>query len=146
MMRVRTFCLAAVLTLSALPVLADAVVASRNIRSHSVLMPSDLSIVPESIPGAMTDPDKAIGLEAKVTLYAGRPVRPEDLGPPAILERNDVVPLHYHHAGLSITTEGRVLSRAGVGDTIRVMNLSSRTTVSGVVLVDGSVNVAPSTR
>lgn len=130
----------------ALPALGEAVVATRMIRSQSVLMPSDLSVVPDIVPGAMTNPDKAVGLETRVTLYAGRPVRPEDLGPPAILERNDVVPLHYHHAGLSITTEGRVLSRAGIGDSIRVMNLSSRTTVSGVVLVDGSVNVAPSTR
>ena len=43
--------------------------------------------------------------------------------------------------GLRILTEGRALARGGVGDVIRVMNLSSRTTVSGRIAADGSVHV-----
>lgn len=42
---------------------------------------------------------------------------------------------------LSISAEGRVLDRAGVGDLVRVMNLDSRLTVTGRVLFDGSIEV-----
>ncbi|NIR43626.1 MAG: flagella basal body P-ring formation protein FlgA, partial [Gemmatimonadetes bacterium] len=43
--------------------------------------------------------------------------------------------------GIEIMTEGRALQRAAVGETIRVMNLSSRTTVSGQVAPDGSIQI-----
>ena len=75
------------------------------------------------------------------TLKWRRPVRPGDVGPPAIVERNQVVPLTYLNGGLAIRTEGRVLDRAAAGEAVRVMNLASRTTVTGVVRADGSVEV-----
>jgi flagellar basal body P-ring formation protein FlgA len=37
--------------------------------------------------------------------------------------------------------DGRALGRAGIGDVVRVMNLGSRQTVSGLVLADGSIVV-----
>ncbi|MEM9126779.1 MAG: flagella basal body P-ring formation protein FlgA, partial [Pseudomonadota bacterium] len=42
---------------------------------------------------------------------------------------------------LSITTEGRALGRGAAGDRIRVMNLSSRTTVTGLIRPDGQIEV-----
>ena len=43
---------------------------------------------------------------------------------------------------LAGTAEGRALDRAGPGDVIRVMNLSSRTTVSARVGLDGAAYVS----
>ncbi|HAW49029.1 MAG TPA: flagella basal body P-ring formation protein FlgA, partial [Roseovarius sp.] len=83
-----------------------------------------------------------IGQEARVALYEGRPVRPGDVGPPAVIERNQVVPLIYLRGGLEIMTEGRSLDRAGIGDHVRVMNLASRATVSGRVTASGRILVS----
>ncbi|MDT8857986.1 flagellar basal body P-ring formation chaperone FlgA [Paracoccaceae bacterium Fryx2] len=122
---------------------ADSLVATRTIRAQTVLAATDMTLVAAEIPGALTDPLAAQGLEARVTLYAGRPIRPGDLGPPAIVDRNQIVPLSYQAGGLDIRTEGRALARGGVGDVVRVMNLSSRTIISGRIGADGMVWVGP---
>ncbi len=121
---------------------ADSVVAARNIRPETVLTMDDITIVAETIPGAADHPDLALGMEARVAIYAGRPIRVEDLGAPALVDRNQIVVLHFTAGALSINAEGRVLDRGGYGDVVRVMNLSSKTTVTGMVEADGSVRVA----
>lgn len=122
---------------------ADSLIATRTLRAETVIGFNDFTVVDASIPGALDDPAQAIGLETRVTLYAGRPLKAGDLGPPAIVDRNQVVSLAYGGGGLSILTEGRALARGGVGDVIRVMNLASRTTVSGRIGPDGVVHVGP---
>lgn len=122
---------------------AESLIATRTIRAQSILASTDMALVAADIPGALADPVAAAGLEARVTLYAGRPIRAGDLGPPAIIDRNQIVPLAYHAGPLAILTEGRALARGGVGDVIRVMNLTSRTTVTGRIGADGLVQVGP---
>jgi flagella basal body P-ring formation protein FlgA len=58
-----------------------------------------------------------------------------------VVERNQIVPISFLSGGLAIKAEGRALARGGVGDVIRVMNLQSRTTVSGQIAPDGQVLV-----
>lgn len=125
------------------PALADSLVATRTIRAKSVVQADDITLVAAAIPGALTGTDAALGLEARVAIYAGRPIRASDLGAPAVIERNQLVPLSYQTGTLAIVTEGRALARGGVGDVIRVMNLASRSTVSGRVAADGTVRVGP---
>lgn len=132
---------ALVLVLLPTVVLADSVVATRTIRAQSILGPDDMTLVEAAIPGALDSTAEALGLEARVSIYAGRPIRPSDLGAPAVIDRNEVVPLAFAAGGLSILTEGRALDRGGVGDVIRIMNLGSRTTVSGRIAEDGRVIV-----
>ena len=95
------------------------------------------------LPGAANDLEKLVGMETRVNLYANRPIRPEDVGPITIIKRNQPVALMFNSGGLAIMTEGRALGDAGVGDTLRVMNLASRTTVFGTVTPEGRVIVAP---
>lgn len=126
------------------PALADTLVAARTISARSVVQAEDLRLVAETLPDALRDPVDAVGLEARVTIYPGRPVRPGDLAPPAVVERNEIVVLLYRRGTLVIATEGRALDRAAPGERIRVMNLASRSTVSGTVLPDGQIRVGPS--
>ena len=98
-----------------------------------------------TIPGAYTTLDEVIGLETRVALYAERPVRSGEVGPPALVERNQIVPLIYQTGSLVIQAEGRALDRAGLGETIRVMNLASRQTVTGQIRADGTITVGPAT-
>lgn len=130
-----------VLLLLSTPAGADSLIAARNVRPEAILTEADILIVPDDIAGAADHPEVVIGMEARVAIYAGRPIRPEDLGPPAIVLRNQVVALSYLAGTLAIRAEGRALDRGGVGDLVRVMNLSSRTTVTGVVGQDGLIHV-----
>jgi flagella basal body P-ring formation protein FlgA len=130
------------LCILACPAAAETVVAARTIPPHTTIMLEDIMINSRSIPGGITDPTEIIGMEARVALYAGRPIRPGDLGFPAVVERNQIIPLLYQQNGVVITTEGRALDRAGPGDVIRVMNVSSRSTVTARIGVDGAGYVA----
>jgi flagella basal body P-ring formation protein FlgA len=121
---------------------ADTIIAARTMRAGTVLTGEDLAIIDKDVPGAISSLDDVIGLEARVNLYANRPIRAGEVGPAAIVERNQIVTLIYDQGGLTIATEGRVLERGAVGDRVRVMNLTSRTTVTGTVGEDGKVYVA----
>lgn len=123
--------------------LADSLVATRTIRAQSVISATDFTTVAAEIPDALTEASLAIGQEARVAIYAGRPIRAADLGPMAVIERNQVIPLSYQAGGLAIVTEGRALARGAEGDVIPVMNLSSRSKVFGTVGPDGTVRVTP---
>jgi len=121
--------------------LAETLVATRTIRPQQIIMPEDVAVSDAQIGGMFTDPAEVVGQEARVALFAGRPIGPSDIGPPALVDRNQIVILAYRKGPVTIVTEGRALGRGGVGDRIRVMNLGSRATVSGYVTEDGSVRV-----
>lgn len=129
--------LALAFALLASPVAADILVAARTIPARTIIGPDDILTRDLNVVGGLSAPSMAIGQEARVALYAGRPIRAGDIGPPAVVERNQVITLVYQHGGITISTEGRALDRAGPGDVIRVMNLTSRTTVSARVDTSG---------
>ena len=120
---------------------AETLVAARTIRSQAILTASDFTVIAKTIPGALEFADEAIGMETRVVLYSGRPIRRGDVGPPAIIERNQVVTLLFRRGGLTIAADARALGRAGVGDRLRLINLTSRSTISGTVQADGTVTV-----
>lgn len=128
--------------LLALPAAAQTVVPVRTIPPQAIVTAEDLALTDAVVPGAISDPAQAVGLEARVALYPNRPIRPQDLGPPAVVERNAIVPLIYQSGSLLITAEGRALDRAGPGELIRVMNTASRTTVTARVGADGAAYVS----
>ena len=128
--------------LSAGPLMAEVLVAARTIPAQSLIRAEDLILRNVAAQGGVDDPLLLVGMEARVALYAGRPVRPADVGFPAIIDRNEIVPLIYDTGGLYIATEGRALGRGGAGEMIRVMNLSSRSTVSARIGEDGAAYVS----
>ena len=138
---IRALALGLGLTTLASTALADALTATRVIRPMAVIGVGDLGILPRDVPGALTSGDDLVGLEARVTLYPGRPILPGQVGPRALVERNQPVTVVFRKHGLTIAADGRALSRGAEGDLVRVMNLASRTTVSGRVMDDGSVMV-----
>ncbi len=127
--------------LFALPALADTVVSTRTIRPDQIITEMDVTFAAGDLETGFSRLSDVIGQEARVALYAGRPILLGDIGPPAIITRNQIVGLRYQAGGISITTEGRALERGAVGDRIRVMNLGSRATVFGHVLGDGTIEV-----
>ena len=123
------------------PAWADSLVATRTLRAGTLVGPDDLTLVSAALDGALTDPTQAIGRETRVAIYAGKPVMAADLGPPTLIERNQLVTLVFRSGGLAISTEGRALDRGAEGDLIKVMNLGSRTTVTGRIGPDSTILV-----
>ncbi len=121
----------------------DTVIAAGTIRGATLIGPADVDIIEGATPGALSDVADAIGMEARINLYPGRPIRAGDLRPPAIVERNEIVSLRYNYGGLLILTEGRALDRAAEGETLRVINLNSRQTVTATASQPGLVTVGP---
>ena len=70
----------ALIALVTAPAYADSIVATRTIRAQSVIALEDIAMVAADIPGALSAPELAVGMEARVTLYAGRPVHEADVG------------------------------------------------------------------
>ncbi|MGB3553144.1 MAG: flagellar basal body P-ring formation chaperone FlgA [Jannaschia sp.] len=123
------------------PAIAQSVMVLRPIRAGEALAADDLAFGEAEVEDGFLDPRDIIGLEARVNLYPGRPVLTRDVGMPTVVQRNTVVPLLFRRGGLTITLEGRALSRAGDGESVRVMNLSSRSTVTGIATASGAVVV-----
>lgn len=121
--------------------LGDIFLAARTLRSQTILTADDLILQKSDAPGGDLDISDFVGREARVVLYQGRPISLSDLGPAAIIERNQSVTLKYLSGALLISAEGRALGRAGVGESLRVMNQASRNTVFGIVDKSGSVIV-----
>lgn len=121
--------------------LADIVVPTRTIRANAIISDIDVGEKAGKVANAFDRATDVIGQEARTTLYAGRPILFDDVGPPALVTRNQIVSLRFQSSGLIIVTEGRSLERGGVGDRVRIMNLTSRATLFGQVQSDGSVHV-----
>ena len=133
--------LALLLLAIAVPAAAQSVMVVRPVRAGMALLPEDLGFSEAFAPDGFDDPRDLIGLEARVNLYPGRPVRAREIGSPTVIERNEIVPLTFVRGGLTITVEGRAMGRAGEGEGVRVMNLSSRSTVTGTATAAGAVVV-----
>ncbi len=123
------------------PAQAESLVATRLITPGMVIAAADVALADARIPGALDSYESAVGQTARIAIYAGRPLLAADIGPPVLVKRNQTVALRFGIGALSITAEGRALSAGGAGDTVRVMNLASKSTVSGLVLVDGTIEV-----
>jgi len=91
--------------------------------------------------GLVLDPGQLTGKAAKRTLHADRAVRAVDLMAPILVARNSNVSMIYVVGTLQITAHGRALADAGAGDTILVLNTSSKKTVEAVVLDANTVAV-----
>lgn len=128
-------------TLMPLAAMADALTVTQVIPTGTILAEQDLGRMESSDPTALRRMEDAAGKETRVILYPGRPIQPQHLGSPTLVERNQIVRLAYLSGGLLITTDGRALGRAGAGESIRILNTTSRQTVTGVVREDGSIIV-----
>lgn len=123
------------------PALAETVVPTRPLRANAIIQATDVTLSSAQFASGYTRLADVVGQEARVVLYPGRPILIDDVGPPAVVTRNQLVRVQFQGAGLHIVTEGRALERGAVGDRVRIMNLSSRATLFGQVQEDGTIQV-----
>ena len=96
--------------------------------------------------GIVTDIKQAVGLAARTTLQADRPLRASELMKPETIQRNEQVTLVYEVPGLTLTVRGKALEGGAEGDVITVLNEQTKRPVQGVVAGPGRVVVGGSQR
>jgi len=116
------------------------IAASRHLRAGTVLQPADLIVQGNSETAKRDFEASFVGQELKRTVYEGRKFTLADVGPKTIIERNSLVTVEFAKGPLVISTEGRALDKGGVGETIRIMNLSSKIILPGVIIGPNKVS------
>jgi flagellar basal body P-ring formation protein FlgA len=79
------------------------------------------------------DADKIAGMTPRRIAVGGKPLSFNDLQPPQLVGRGETVTLIYKDGGITVSTKGKSGQNATMGELVRVTNLSSNKTVSGVV-------------
>ena len=115
----------------------EAAVLTRNVERNDVLKSSD--VVTERRPKIEVGGDAAVrshavGMQMRRQLHAGQAIRVADLAKPDLVQRDDNVTLIYESTGLYLTVRGKAMEAGTEGDTVNVLNLQSKRTVSGVVI------------
>ena len=116
-------------------------VAARTLGPGTVLAPADIASGPADRPGVVADPSRLVGMRTLVAVYRGQPFPEGAVAPPLAVRRNAVVRLLYAQGAVRLTAEGRALDEAAAGEALRVLNLASRTVVTGRARADGAVEV-----
>jgi flagellar basal body P-ring formation protein FlgA len=126
----------------------EAAVLTRDVQRNEVLKSSD--VITERRPKAEVGSDAAVrdaavGMQMRKQLRAGQALRTADLAKPDLVQRDDNVTLIYESTGLYLTIRGKALDSGAEGDTVSVLNLQSKRTISGVVIGRGQVAISVAT-
>ncbi|WP_420392734.1 flagellar basal body P-ring formation chaperone FlgA [Acuticoccus sp.] len=90
----------------------------------------------------LTDPARAIGREARRTLPAGKPIPASAFRAAKLVHRGRPTEARFRMGTLTITATVLPQSDGGVGDLVRARNVDSDRTVSGIVAMDGAIEVS----
>jgi flagellar basal body P-ring formation protein FlgA len=115
----------------------EAAVLTRNVERGDVLKGSDIVVErrPKAEVGSDAVPrDRAVGMQMRRQLRAGQAVRVTDLGKPDLVQKDDNVVLIYESAGIYLTARGKAIDTGTDGDTVTVLNLQSKRTITGTVV------------
>lgn len=82
---------------------------------------------------AVTDPKQLVGMTARRPLRVGQTLRLTDVAMAATIRKNAAIVLSVQTDNMSLTTPGRALEDAAVGQPIRVVNIASNKQLTGIV-------------
>jgi flagella basal body P-ring formation protein FlgA len=125
-----------------------AAVLTHDVERTEVLKASD--IVVERRPRAEVGSDaavreRAVGMQMRHSMRAGRPLRVADLVRPDLVQRDQTVTIIYQTAGIYLTTRGTALESGTEGDVVSALNAQSKRTITGVVTGRGQVTIQVAT-
>jgi flagella basal body P-ring formation protein FlgA len=92
--------------------------------------------------GMATTIADVVGRQSRRTIGEGQTVPLSDLAAAAAVKRNEQVVVELVHGGLTLTVAGRALADAALGQTVSVLNPSSRQVIEGEAVGPGRVRVA----
>jgi flagella basal body P-ring formation protein FlgA len=81
----------------------------------------------------VTDPKQLVGMTARRPLRANQMLRMSDIAMAPAIIRGSMVTLMVQTENMTLTTQGRALEDAAIGQPIRVLNTMSNKPLTGVV-------------
>lgn len=89
----------------------------------------------------ITQADQLAGLTTVRPLPAGQPINRLHVKATAAVNRNDMVDIRYTRGAVELTVKGQALEDGQIGQTIKVINPATRTTLAGTVRENGVVEI-----
>ncbi|MDR1482564.1 MAG: flagellar basal body P-ring formation chaperone FlgA [Synergistaceae bacterium] len=87
-------------------------------------------------------PEQIAGAELRQSIGVGRPITAGDVNRPDLVKPGSSVTLMARVNGLGIEAHGIAMQRGGIGDVIKVKNLSSKKILSGKIIDAGLVLIS----
>lgn len=122
----------------------EVAVLTRDIDRADLLKSSDISLErrPKSeVTGEPASRERSIGMQLRRPMRAGTPIRVADIVKPDFVQRDQSVTVIYQVPGIYLTTRGKAIESGAEGDTVSVLNLQTKRTLTGIVTGRGQVTV-----
>ncbi|WP_199581146.1 flagellar basal body P-ring formation chaperone FlgA [Bradyrhizobium sp. MOS003] len=122
----------------------EVAVLTRDIDRTDLLKSSDIALErrPKAeITGEPASRDRSVGMQLRRPMRAGTPLRAADMVKPDLVVRDQSVTIIYKVPGLYLTSRGKAIESGAEGDTVSVLNVQSKRTLSGVVTGRGQVTI-----
>ena len=125
----------------------DVPVLSRRLNAGEVIAAADLEWTPvraEQVNrNVLTDAKRLIGQEVRRGMAPGQSVRLGDIRAPVLVAKGSIVTMHLQTPKMRLSSKGRALEDASMGDIVRIMNTQSKTVVEATVVGANTVEVTP---
>ena len=89
----------------------------------------------------ITDAEEVIGKQVRRVLTPGRPIQTQSIIHPLVINRGERVDIYFSDGLLALSSPGRALDDAHEGQEIRIVNLVSNKTVTGIATGEGTVEI-----
>ncbi|PDT91665.1 flagella basal body P-ring formation protein FlgA [Bradyrhizobium sp. Y36] len=122
----------------------EVAVLTRDIDRTDTLKASDVALErrPKAeVTGEPASRDRSVGMQLRRPMRAGTPLRAADIVKPDFVVRDQAVTVIFQAPGLYLTTRGKAIESGAEGDTVSVLNLQSKRTLTGVVTGRGQVTI-----
>ena len=120
---------------------------ARSLAAGEVVQPADLTYakVPafQAPQDAPRDAADIIGKAARRPLRSGTAVAALDVTAAQVIKREDMIDLAFHAEGMTLTLQGKALNGAAIGETLNVMNLTSKKVIQAVAVGPDQAVVGP---
>ena len=130
--------------------LVEVVAAKRNLSAGQIITADDIDIRSVREDEARSDKKAAwedlLGKEVKKPLKAGRFLSPDDVRTKVMVVKGKPVTLSFVKGGVMLSSQGKAMENGGLGDSVRVMNIQSKSVVQGTVTGPEAVAVYDSAR
>jgi flagellar basal body P-ring formation protein FlgA len=117
----------------------------RAIMAGEVLDDSSITLKPFEQKSLFSNTVKGMnelaGMVAAKPLRAGLPINRLHIKPATAVNNGDLISLIYTKPGLQLTTSGKALADGQVGETIKVLNTSTRSTVLATITGAGTAQL-----
>jgi flagella basal body P-ring formation protein FlgA len=123
-------------------------VLAHPVQRGDIIANGDLEWIPVRIKALsrqmVTNADNLVGQAARRPLRSGQPILASDVQRPIAVHKGVLVTMTFEVPGMRLTTVGRALENGAIGDSINVLNVHSHRTVTGIVVSENTVKLAPS--